>query len=482
MKLSSKARLSFLVLIILIGSVVVYATTIGPTGVYDTPWGNFTTGVTTPRLILDGSSRSTWPTGGTEYGDITLYKAGATGTYTVAQDSNGDTISNQTDAYTVITAAFSSINSDGGGKLKVLPGIYTIDGNTHATLNIPSGEEYVIEGVALTNSLQSPLTNGGSVFSFTNGARFEGSVTGIGLVLRDMTFSFSGTYTDSAFDFTADAWVSSYGCGYAFSGTVPNGNAGNPSSTLAGNVMNIGKVSGPTALAFTWKDNRFYDNRQGSATSSCLINFGVENLVFENNFFRLNPANTLTDGVGGDANLIFCNPVDIAIFRSNTFFTENGWTGAYANQFMSSGNDKNFYFEGQQFLNSTRVAANFYTNSGQMKVEGVWSVEGEGGQGPGSSDAIDLSVGGGGTVYVSFSGEGWEKWGSATISNGVNTTGNIAHGLLGTPTYVSFTGTTSDSSEVYASTVDGTNLVGTVDGNVGGDRIIYYYARYSIVG
>ena len=50
MKLSSKTRLSFLVLIILMGSVVVYATTIGPTGVYDTPWGNFTIGVNTPTI------------------------------------------------------------------------------------------------------------------------------------------------------------------------------------------------------------------------------------------------------------------------------------------------------------------------------------------------------------------------------------------------------------------------------------------------
>ena len=60
MKLSSKARLSFLVLIILMGSVVVYATTIGPAGVYDTPWGNFTVGVKTPSIELNGVTRTTW--------------------------------------------------------------------------------------------------------------------------------------------------------------------------------------------------------------------------------------------------------------------------------------------------------------------------------------------------------------------------------------------------------------------------------------
>ena len=72
MKLSSKARLSFLVLIILMGSVIVYATTIGPTGVYDTPWGNFTTGVSTPQLELNGVLRTTWPAG--SGGDSQIYE------------------------------------------------------------------------------------------------------------------------------------------------------------------------------------------------------------------------------------------------------------------------------------------------------------------------------------------------------------------------------------------------------------------------
>ena len=81
MKLSSKARLSFLVLIILIGSVVVYATTIGPTGVYDTPWGNFTVGVKTPSITLNGVTRTTW------WGDINgisinATNINATGAYT----------------------------------------------------------------------------------------------------------------------------------------------------------------------------------------------------------------------------------------------------------------------------------------------------------------------------------------------------------------------------------------------------------------
>ena len=80
MKLSSKTRLSFLVLIILIGSVVVYATTIGPTGVYDTPWGNFTIGVKTPSITLNGVTRTSWVTVGTvltELNVTTKYELGA---------------------------------------------------------------------------------------------------------------------------------------------------------------------------------------------------------------------------------------------------------------------------------------------------------------------------------------------------------------------------------------------------------------------
>ena len=60
MKLSSKARLSFLVLILLVGAVGVYATTISPSGVYDTPWGNFTVGVKTPSITLNGTTRTSW--------------------------------------------------------------------------------------------------------------------------------------------------------------------------------------------------------------------------------------------------------------------------------------------------------------------------------------------------------------------------------------------------------------------------------------
>jgi len=60
MKLSSKTRLSFLVLILLVGAVGVYATTISPSGVYDTPWGNFTVGVKTPSITLNGTTRTSW--------------------------------------------------------------------------------------------------------------------------------------------------------------------------------------------------------------------------------------------------------------------------------------------------------------------------------------------------------------------------------------------------------------------------------------
>ena len=60
MKLSSKSRLSFLVLFLLVGAVGVYATTISPSGVYDTPWGNFTVGVNAPDYFRAGNNFTEW--------------------------------------------------------------------------------------------------------------------------------------------------------------------------------------------------------------------------------------------------------------------------------------------------------------------------------------------------------------------------------------------------------------------------------------
>ena len=426
------------------------------------------------EVTIGGVTRTSWPSSGNySYGEITIFRDGA---YSVAQDNDGSIISNATDAYTVWTAAFAAVNTDGGGTIKALPGVYTIDGSSHPILNVPSSELYTIQGSGLCDSLAAPTSSGGSVLSFTNGARFGPTSTGCDLIVKDIVFSFSGTYKDAAFDFINNSWVSSYGCGYAFRGTVPTGNAGNPSSTLTGNCMNIGKISGPTGLPFTWVDNRFYDNRQGGNASNTLLCFVVEQLVFERNYFRINFQNTLTT-----PNLMFVNPVSGASISYNTMFTDSSWDTAgsqYQNQIMSSGANKNIRCEYNQFLDPTDLTgSHFYTNSGTTHVEGSLPHKIEGG-----TDPVILSVGGSGTVDISMSGRGYEVYGSDTIVNGTATTGNIAHGLLGTPTYVSFTGTTLDSSEIYASTVDGTNIVGTVDGNVAGNRTVYYYARYSIVG
>ena len=87
MKLSSKTRLSFLVLILLVGAVGVYATTISPSGVYDTPWGNFTVGVKTPKITLNGVSRTSWIT--SEVPEISDYViTGSGGTY-IVYDTSG---------------------------------------------------------------------------------------------------------------------------------------------------------------------------------------------------------------------------------------------------------------------------------------------------------------------------------------------------------------------------------------------------------
>lgn len=71
-----------------------------------------------------------------------------------------------------------------------------------------------------------------------------------------------------------------------------------------------------------------------------------------------------------------------------------------------------------------------------------------------------------------------ENSGTATIPNGTATTGNVAHGLAGTPTIVMTTGRDSDTEEVRCSSRDGTNIVLSVTGNVGGDRTVDWYVEY----
>jgi hypothetical protein len=72
-----------------------------------------------------------------------------------------------------------------------------------------------------------------------------------------------------------------------------------------------------------------------------------------------------------------------------------------------------------------------------------------------------------------------ENSGTATIGNGTETTGNIAHGLAGTPTVVFGMGSTTDTEDLYCDSKDATNIVIKCVGAVGGDRTIYWHAEYT---
>lgn len=82
------------------------------------------------------------------------------------------------------------------------------------------------------------------------------------------------------------------------------------------------------------------------------------------------------------------------------------------------------------------------------------------------------------TIFSQNVGYVTENSGTATIPNGTATTGNVAHGLAGTPTIVMTTGRDADTEEVRCSSRDATNIVLSVTGNVGGDRTIDWYAEY----
>lgn len=77
------------------------------------------------------------------------------------------------------------------------------------------------------------------------------------------------------------------------------------------------------------------------------------------------------------------------------------------------------------------------------------------------------------------SGYATENSGSVTILNG-QVSVVINHGLVGTPTRVLLTGTTSDTSQLYVSSVGVSTITVTVPIAVGGDRTIYWYAEREI--
>jgi len=73
-----------------------------------------------------------------------------------------------------------------------------------------------------------------------------------------------------------------------------------------------------------------------------------------------------------------------------------------------------------------------------------------------------------------------ENKGTAVISNGQTSTGNIAHGLSGTPTIVLAFGQHADTEDLYCSSKDSANIVIDCIGAVGGDRTIFWYAEYNL--
>ena len=80
-------------------------------------------------------------------------------------------------------------------------------------------------------------------------------------------------------------------------------------------------------------------------------------------------------------------------------------------------------------------------------------------------------------------GQGFTNRGTATIGNGTQTTGNVAHGLsvdaAVTPSTVFAFGSTTDTEDLYCSSKDATNIViQTAAGAVGGDRTIYWEVNH----
>ena len=499
--------LPFMLVAVIIGGA--YAASVGPAGIEGLPWGNFTTGVAAPgidtgqglnevydmnqnvlttssptfddvtvsdELTIGGVTRTTWPDGAERLAGYTAY----VGFNSTLSDYDNYFLCDGTADDVQINAAIAY-----GAAIEDVYSIYFEQGlyDCSADIVFLTGDHCLLYGVGAPKNYLSVTTSGGVLLQFENDANIRNSGTGYCRVtFSKMGFYFDGTYTDSAIDLFGGGAagsgdiVNSYDCMYYFDQIVPNGNAGNPGSTPAGNVMNIGRVSGPPGQTYFWKRNIFVDQRAGAANASTLLCFVTEHLIFEGNSFFPYPAKTLNN-----PNFMFCNPVSAARFVQNIWYLQPGWTaavsGQYYNMYMSSGANKNFFFYEDQFLDPAQIEnAHFYTNSANMYVSGTFPHKVEGGAVP-----VDLSVGGGGTVHVDMTGRGYEVEGSAIIPNGEDSIA-VTHGLVGTPTFIMATGTTADTDQLIITTIGGTTFNVTAVGAVGGDRTVYYRAKYNIVG
>ena len=423
----------------------------------------------TDNITIGGITRTTWPQGAdftilhgyTAYVGFDVNKSGFDNYFYC--DGVDDNVEIQTaldycaaieDSYTV----FFEI------------GIYDVDG----TLTLAAGDEIILRGVGKSGS--GLTSGGGSVLDFNSDCQLLG-LAGSKLETYDMTFNFDGTFTKACIDmWTNDCHWDSYNCLYRIGATVANGNSGNAISTPTGVCILLGKSGGgPVGVPFTWIGNKFVDQRKGASTYNALFAANPEEMIFSGTFIYVDFAASLQT-----PSMFYISPVNHATISDFGIFTTVAWdTSAvpYHKQFSCSGANKNFSFDGVQLLDATETTYNFYTNSGNMYVEATWLTDREGG-----ATEVDPTLGGSGTVHVRGTTPGWHSYGPSTIAIGANTTGNIAHGLLGIPTMVTFTGTTADSSEIWCNSTDATNVVGMVDGVVAAERVVYYDFWYTKTG
>lgn len=359
-------------------------------------------------------------------------------------------------------------------KIFVDLGVY----NCAANVTFKGGDRCGFYGIGMPKTYSSALTTGGSVLHFSNDASLDVGASAA-VYLQDLGFYFSGTYTHSLvnlMDNTGNGCdADSIRCMYVVNCDVPDGNGGNPASTLTGNCINVGKVSGPPAHNYEWRQNVFYDERSNSI-SNCLLAFCVEHMIFEGNSIYPNFDYTSMT----TANFMFVNPVSSAKLSYNIWYltdafkTHSGAGGAiYHAQYMSSGANKNLEVDHEQFLNSTNCSYNFYTNSGNTYVYGSFPQKVEGG-----TTAVDLSVGGSGTVHIDISNRGYEETGTSTLSNG-QTIKWFAHNLVGVPTHVEVGWQSDLGGKSWYWTANATAITIHLSAAAGGNYDFSWYAKYN---
>jgi len=96
-----------------------------------------------------------------------------------------------------------------------------------------------------------------------------------------------------------------------------------------------------------------------------------------------------------------------------------------------------------------------------------------------SGNTTTLTNSGASNVIKYNEGYATENRGITTIGNGTDTTGNVAHGLAGTPTVVFAHGSETETVHLYCDSKDGTNIVIKCLGVTTGDRTIYWHAEYT---